>query len=71
MVGITSGTCIHRPLVRSHFGRASFVFSLQTWLAEGPDSASKGTPGILSIGMARMHPFGVTRCWRLHTTMPG
>lgn len=36
--------------------RASFVFSLQTWLAEGPEASSKGTPGILSVGMACMYP---------------
>lgn len=33
--------------------RASFVFSLQTWLAESPEQSQKsGTPGYLSVGMA-------------------
>ena len=34
--------------------RASFVFAVQTWLAQTPDQAKKaGTPGYVAAGMAR------------------
>ena len=37
--------------------RASFVFAVQTWLAQTPDQARKaGTPGYLAAGMARKFP---------------
>ncbi|KAJ5884980.1 hypothetical protein N7495_009490 [Penicillium taxi] len=40
--------------------RVSFVFSLQTWLAESPDQKnSASTPGYMSVGMAAM-ALGVT-----------
>ena len=35
--------------------RASFVFAVQTWLAQTPEQAKKaGTPGYLAAGMACM-----------------
>lgn len=34
--------------------RASFVFAVQTWLAQTPEQAKKsGTPGYMGAGMAR------------------
>ena len=36
--------------------RASFVFAVQTWLAQTPEQAKKsGTPGYMGAGMARKH----------------
>lgn len=41
------------PIIPIYYYRASFVFSLQTWLAETPEQARKGgTPGYISVGMA-------------------
>ena len=40
-------------LDRLTMSRASFVFAVQTWLAQTPEQAKKaGTPGYLSAAMA-------------------
>ena len=38
--------------------RASFVFAVQTWLAQTPEQAHKsGTPGYMGAGMACEDPY--------------
>ena len=50
--------------------RASFVFAVQTWLAQTPEQARNvGTQGYLAAGMARKSSIlctGNTRCLRHH-----
>ena len=41
------------PSYKADYPRASFVFAVQTWLAQTPEQARKaGTPGYLAAGMA-------------------
>ena len=43
----------HTDSDRLTMSRASFVFAVQTWLAQTPEQAKKaGTPGYLSAAMA-------------------
>jgi len=54
MVGRASPNLSGDPVRRLTVCRASFVFAVQTWLAQTPEQArNAGTPGYLAAGMAR------------------